>query len=116
MRVKRGVVTHRKHKKLHEAVKGFRMTKRRLVRVAHEAQLHAGQYAFAGRRKKKSNFRTLWITRISHAVKDQGISYSQFIDKMKKAHVELDRKVLAWMLRFDPEAFTAVVDKVKQVA
>lgn len=92
------------------------MTKRRLIRVAHEAFLHAGQYAFSGRRKKKSDFRELWITRISHAVKEQGLSYSVFINKMKKGNIVLDRKALAWLIRFDPEAFTAVVEKAKQIS
>lgn len=116
MRVKRGVVSHRKHKKLLDSVKGYRMTRRRLVKVAIEASQHAGQYAFAGRRKKKSAFRTLWITRISHALATRDISYSRFIARMKKANITLDRKMLAWLLRFDPEAFDTVVDRVKKIA
>lgn len=92
------------------------MTKRRLVKVAIEASQHAGQYAFAGRRKKKSAFRTLWITRISQALTLREISYSRFIAQMKKANITLDRKMLAWLLRFDQEAFDTVVDRVKRIA
>lgn len=113
MRVKRGVVTRRKHNKLLNSVKGYRMTKSRLVRVAKEASLHAGQYAFAGRRKKKSDFRSLWIVRISESLKNRGINYSEFINKMKKAHITLDRKILSNLLITDSSTFNAIVDKVK---
>ncbi|OGG16050.1 50S ribosomal protein L20 [Candidatus Gottesmanbacteria bacterium RIFCSPHIGHO2_02_FULL_39_11] len=113
MRVKRGVVSRRKHNKLLGSVKGYRMTKRRLVRVAKEASLHAGQYAFAGRRKKKSDFRSLWIVRISEALKNHGINYSEFISKMKKANITLDRKILSNLLITDTGTFNAIVDKVK---
>jgi large subunit ribosomal protein L20 len=114
MRIKRGVVSHRKHKKLLESVKGYRMTKRRLVRVAHEAALHAGQYAFSGRRRKKSDMRRIWIVRISEAIRDQGLNYSRFIEGMKKAKITLDRKILANFVVEDTEAFKAIVDKVKK--
>lgn len=115
MRVKRGVATHAKHKKLLRATKGYRMTKRRLPRVAREAYLHAGEYAFAGRKLKKRDFRRLWITRISEAVKLRGLSYSSFVHKLKEADIELDRKVLADLVVEDPEAFEAVLDEVKSV-
>lgn len=115
MRIKRGIVTHRRHKKLLESVKGYRMTKHRLVKVAKEAQLHAGQYAYDGRRKRKSNFRKLWITRISQAVRNAGMSYSQFIQKLKKANIKLDRKILSNLLLSDPPTFNAILDKVKKV-
>ncbi|KKR31648.1 MAG: 50S ribosomal protein L20 [Candidatus Gottesmanbacteria bacterium GW2011_GWC2_39_8] len=114
-RIKRGVVSHRKHKKLLGLAKGYRMSRHRLVKVAHEAVFHAGMYAYAGRRKKKSEFRRLWIVRISEAVKKVGLSYSQFINKMTKAHVGLDRKVLSDLVVNDPKAFQAVVDKVKSL-
>lgn len=113
MRVKRGLVSKRKHNKLLRSVKGYRMTKRRLVKVAKEAYLHAGEYAFAGRRKKKSQMRGLWITRISHAVKQQGISYSQFIHNLNKSNIRIDRKILAELVLNDPSAFKAVVEKSK---
>jgi large subunit ribosomal protein L20 len=113
MRIKRGIVTRRKHNKLLRLVKGYRMTKSRLVKVAKEASLHAGQYAFAGRRLRKRDMRRLWITRVSMAIQKQGMSYSTFIAKLKKAKIELDRKSLDWMLRNDASGFTNIVDKVK---
>lgn len=115
MRVKRGVVSHRKHKKLLLSTKGFRMSKRRLVKVAKEASLHAGQYAYQGRKQKKSNFRRLWVTRIAQAVRPLGLTYSQFIFKMDKAQIKLDRKILANLLTTDAAVFTRIVDKVKNI-
>lgn len=115
MRVKRGVTTHAKHKKLLRATKGYRMTKRRLVRVAREAYLHAGEYAFAGRKNRKRDFRQLWITRISEAVKQRGLSYSSFIHRLKEANIELDRKILADLIVEDPEVFEEVLEEVKSV-
>lgn len=115
MRIKRGFVSHRKHKKLLRSVKGFRMTKHKLVKVAKEAALHAGQYAYAGRRRKKSDFRRLWITRVSEAVKLSGLSYSVFIAKMKKGSMVFDRKSLNFLIQNDPEAFRTIIDKVKSV-
>lgn len=115
MRIKRGIVSHRKHKKLLGSVKGYRMTKRRLVKVAKEASLHAGQYAYQGRKQKKSNFRRLWISRISQAVRESGLTYSQFIFKLKKAQIKLDRKILANLLLTDLPAFNQIVDKTKKV-
>lgn len=113
MRVKRGVTTHAKHKKILKANKGYRMTKRRLIKVATEAYLHAGEYAYAGRKLKKRDFRSLWITRISEAVKQQGISYSVFVRKLKDAKIELDRKILANLVTERPETFKAIVEKIK---
>lgn len=115
MRIKRGIVSHRKHKKLLESTKGFRMTKHRLVKVAKEASLHAGQYAYQGRKQKKSNFRRLWINRISAAVRQNGLTYSQFIAKLKKAQIQLDRKILSNLITIDNKAFNQIVDKVKDI-
>lgn len=115
MRVKRGVTTHAKHKKLFQSVKGYRMTKRRLVRVATEAALHAGEYAFAGRKNRKRDFRRLWITRISGAVKDQGLSYSLFMHKLRGANIEVDRKMLSNLILENPKEFSEIVDKVKTI-
>jgi len=115
MRIKRGTVSHRKHKKLLRQVKGYRMTKRRLVKVAKEAQLHAGQYAYAGRRMRKSDFRRLWITRIAAATKQASIPYSKFIYKLKQAKITLDRKILADLVVNDGVAFQAIIDKVKNI-
>lgn len=88
------------------------MTKRRLVKAAKEAYLHAGAYAFDGRRNKKGDMRRLWITRISHAVKLHGLSYSRFISGMKKSKIELDRKILAELILSDPAAFKEITRKV----
>jgi len=115
MRVKRGVTSHAKHKKIDVANKGYRMTKRRLTRVAKEAYLHAGEYAFAGRKLRKREFRRLWITRISETVRQNGVSYSAFISKLKASNIEVDRKVLANLIVDHPEAFSAVLEKVKTV-
>lgn len=115
MRVKRGVTSHAKHKKLFRANKGYRMTKRRLTRVAKEAYLHAGEYAFAGRKNKKRDFRRLWISRISEAVQEKGLSYSVFINKLKKADIQIDRKMLAILVSEYPEQFVDIIDEVKEV-
>lgn len=114
MRIKRGITSHKKHKKLLKAVKGYRMTKHRLVKVAKEAYLHAGQYAYSGRKIRKRDFRRLWITRISAAVRRFGINYSQFIALAKKQNIIIDRKVLSHLINYDFEAFTVIVDTVKK--
>lgn len=115
MRVKRGVTSHAKHKKVFLSNKGYRMTKRRLIRVAKEAYLHAGEYAFAGRKNRKRDFRRLWITRISEAVKLRGLSYSFFIHKLKEAKIDLDRKILANLVTENPDVFGAIVDNVTSI-
>ena len=115
MRVKRGVTSHAKHKKIFRANKGYRMTKRRLIKVAKEAYLHAGEYAYMGRKLRKRDFRNLWIKRISEASKLRDLSYSSFIHKLKEAHIELDRKTLANLVVEDPDVFDAILDEVKTV-
>lgn len=115
MRVKRGTVSHRKHKKLLRSTKGYRMTKHKLVKVAHEAAFHAGQYAYAGRHKKKSDMRKIWNIRIGQAIRGYGMTYSKFINKLKLAKITLDRKVLSQMINEDKPGFSDVVDKVKQI-
>jgi large subunit ribosomal protein L20 len=115
MRVKRGVTTHAKHKKLFRANKGYRMTKNRLVRVAKEQYLHSGEYAFAGRKNRKRDIRQLWISRISEAVRLNGLSYSVFVNKLKSANIEIDRKILANLIVENPEAFQAILDQIKTV-
>lgn len=112
-RIKRGTVSRRKHNKLLRQVKGFRMSKRRLIKVAKEASNHAGAYAYAGRRKKKRDFRRLWITRISQAVREFDINYSTFMKKMKDKKINLDRKILSDLVLNDPQTFKSLVDKVK---
>jgi large subunit ribosomal protein L20 len=113
-RIKRGVTSKRKHNKLLGLTKGYRGTKSKLVKVAREASLHAGAYAYAGRKDRKGDIRRLWITRISEAVKAQDLSYSVFINKLKKTNIELDRKILANLIVEDPEAFKHVVDLAKK--
>lgn len=105
MRVKTGTVRHRKHQKILASTKGYRMSKNRLIKVAKEAALHAGQYAYHGRRLRKRNFRTLWIQRINAALNDTGINYSEFIKNLKINHINLDRKILADMAVNDQETF-----------
>lgn len=112
-RVKRGTVSRRKHKKLHALTKGYRGTKSKLVKVAKEASLHADAYAFHGRKLKKQDFRKLWIIRIGEAAKKEGISYSRLITSLKKAHVQLDRKILSDLVVNDLETFRKIVDNVK---
>lgn len=114
-RVKRGVVSRRKHKKLLDLTKGYRGTKSRLVKVAKEASLHAGAYAYHGRKLKKRDFRSLWITRIGEAVKQEGLSYSVFMNRLKKANIELDRKILNDLVVNDINTFKQIIDSVKNV-
>ncbi|MBU1472653.1 50S ribosomal protein L20 [Patescibacteria group bacterium] len=115
MRVKRGVVSHAKHKKVLRTTKGYRMTKRRLIKVAKESYLHAGEYAFAGRKLRKRDFRRLWITRVSEATRLRGLSYSSFISKLKASNIELDRKILANLVTDHPEAFEQILDEIRTV-
>lgn len=114
-RVKRGTVSRRKHKKLLERNKGYRGTKSRLVKAAKEASLHADQYSFHGRKRRKRDFRSLWITRIGEAVKQQDLSYSVFINKLKKANIEIDRKMLSKLIVEDPQTFSQIVQAAKSV-
>jgi large subunit ribosomal protein L20 len=115
MRVKRGVHTGARHHKILTANKGYRMTKRRLIRTATQAYLHAGEYAHSGRKNRKRDFRQLWITRISEATKQNGLSYSVFMSKLKAANIEIDRKVLANLVTENPEIFEDIVEKVRTV-
>ncbi len=115
MRVKRGIVSRRKHNKLHTLTKGYRGTKSKLTKVAKEAALHAGAYAFHGRKLRKRDMRSLWITRIGEAAKQEGISYSVLMNKLKKAQIQLDRKILSDLIVNDHVAFKHVVDSVKSI-
>lgn len=112
-RVKRGIVSRRKHNKLLAKTKGFRGTKSKLIRVAREAALHADAYAFHGRKLRKRDMRALWIIRIGEAAKKEGLSYSQLINHFKKAKIELDRKVLSDIVSNDPQTFQKIVKSVK---
>jgi large subunit ribosomal protein L20 len=113
--VKRGMVSRRKHVKLLKLAKGYRQNRSRNVKQAREAVLHAGQYAYQGRKSKKRTFRTLWNVRISEALKQEGTKYSVFINRLKKANIELDRKVLSNMIVEDPATFKHIVESVKNV-
>jgi large subunit ribosomal protein L20 len=110
-RVKRGVVTRRKHKKILELAKGYRGTRSRLIRTATTAVLHSDAYSYHGRKRKKRDFRRLWVTRIGEAVKAEGYSYSRFISALKTKNIELDRKILSSLISENRDAFTSVVKK-----
>ena len=112
-RVKRGVMTHKRHKKTLIRAKGFWGGRSRLFKTAKEAVMHSFQYAYRDRRVKKRDFRRLWITRISAACRLNGASYSKFMEGLNKAEIELDRKVLADMAITDPESFARLVENAK---
>ena len=112
-RVKRGVAAHKKHKKLLKSAEGRRATKRKLVRPAREAALHALRYAFRDRRARKAQFRALWIARINAASREAGISYSRLMSAMRSAGVDLDRKILADLAVKDPKTFRSYVETMK---
>lgn len=114
MRVKTGFTRKRRHKKVLKRTKGMRMTKGRLYKVSKEADLHAGQYAFAGRRLKRRDLRRLWITRINAALKPHDFSYSKFINAAKEKKILIDRKILADLAVSDQETFDFLVNKVKK--
>lgn len=112
-RVKRGVTTHARHKKVLEQSKGFVGRSSTNYRIALERLEKSLQYAYRDRRVKKREFRALWIQRINAAVREHGLTYSRFIDGLNKAGIEMDRKVLSALAFDDPAAFAAVVAKVK---
>jgi len=113
VRVKRGVVSHYRHKKLLSAVKGYRGTKHRLVKVAHESLLHAGANAYVGRKNRKRDMRRAWILRVSEAVKKLGLPYGKLIFGLKKAKIEIDRKILAELVAKEPKVFEKIVEMSK---
>ncbi|MFC3914197.1 50S ribosomal protein L20 [Pseudaeromonas sharmana] len=112
-RVKRGVTARARHKKVLKAAKGYYGARSRVYRVAVQAVTKAGQYAYRDRRQKKRQFRQLWIARINAAARQNGLSYSRFIDGLKKASIEIDRKILADIAVHDKGTFTALVEKAK---
>ena len=109
-RVKRGVVARKSHKKVLKAAKGYYGARSRVFRVAKQAVIKAGQYAYRDRRVKKRNFRALWITRINAAARLNGTTYSRLIGDLKTANIEINRKMLAQMAVLDPNTFTKVVE------
>lgn len=112
-RVKRGVTSRARHNRLLKRVEGYRMTNNRLVQRAREADLHAGQYAYHGRKLRKRDMRSLWIARISGALRLEGLKYSTFMSALKKKEIALDRKMLATMVSEDPKGFTQLMGMVK---
>ncbi len=112
-RVKRGVTARARHKKVLALAKGFRGRRKNVFRIAKEAVMRAGQYAYRDRRTRKRVFRRLWIARINAATRSLGVSYSKFMAGLKKSGIEIDRKILADMAVRDPAAFGSIVDKVK---
>jgi len=110
-RVKRGMMTHKRHKKVLETAKGNFGGKRSLFRTAHEQLMKSGNYAYRDRRNKKREFRALWITRINAACRQNGLQYSRFIEGLTKAGITLDRKVMAEMAFNDPDTFKQLVAK-----
>ncbi len=112
-RVKRGVTARARHKKVLALAKGFRGRRKNVFRIAKQAVMKAGQYAYRDRRTRKRVFRALWIARINAAARGLGITYSKFMAGMKKAAIDIDRKMLAELAVNDPAAFGAIVAKVK---
>ena len=112
-RVKRGVTARARHKKVLTKAKGFRGRRGNVYRVAKEAVMKAGQYAYRDRRNRKRVIRALWITRINAAVRELGMSYSAFMAGMKKAKIEIDRKVLADLAVMDKPAFAKIAGQIK---
>jgi large subunit ribosomal protein L20 len=112
-RVKRGVTARARHKKVLELAKGYRGRRKNVYRIAKQAVMKAGQYAYRDRRNRKRVFRRLWIARINAAARSHGVTYSRFMAGIKKAAIEIDRKVLADMAVNDPAAFGSIVEKVK---
>ena len=112
-RVKRGVTASASHKKVLKAAKGYRGRRGNVFRVANEAVMKAGQYAYRDRRQKKRQFRALWIARINAAARECGLSYSVFMNGLKKAAIEVDRKVLADIAVFDKDAFAKLAEQAK---
>ncbi len=112
-RVKRGVTARARHKKVLKEAKGYYGARSKVYRVAKQAVIKAGQYAYRDRRQKKRQFRALWIARINAGARENGISYSRLINGLKNAGVEIDRKMLADLAIFDKPAFAALADQAK---
>jgi len=112
-RVKRGVTARARHKKVLALAKGYRGRRKNVYRIAKQAVMKAGQYAYRDRRAKKRVFRALWIARINAASRGLGLTYSKFVAGLKKAEIEIDRKVLADLAVRDPAGFASIFDKAK---
>lgn len=112
-RVKRGVTARASHKKILKLAKGYRGRRKNVFRVANEAVMKAGQYAYRDRRQRKRQFRALWIARINAATRELGLNYSVFMNGMSRAGIEIDRKVLSDIAIFDKPGFAKIVETVK---
>jgi len=112
-RVKRGVVAGKRHKKVLDKAKGYYGARSKVYRVAKQAVIKAGQYAYRDRRQRKREFRALWITRINAAARMHGLSYSRLISGLHRADIDVDRKVLADIAVHDPDAFAAIAEQAK---
>lgn len=112
-RIKRGVTSHRKHKKVLKLTRGHRGGRSKLIREAKSSLLHAGEYAFAGRKLRKRDMRRLWITQMGIALKNEGLSYSKFIAGLKVKNINLDRKILADLAVNHIEDFKKIISEVK---
>lgn len=113
-RVKRGTTTKKRHKKLLKQTRGYRQGRKNLIGLAKQAILHAGVHAYVGRKTKKRTFRNLWIIKVNAAARENGLSYSRFMQGLKKAKIDLDRKVLAQLAENYPDQFKTIVEKVKK--
>lgn len=111
-RVKSGVITKKKHKKVLGLAKGYWMTRHKHFKKAKEAVLHSGEYAFSGRKRRKRDFRTLWIIRLNASVRNLGLTYSSFISKLKKANVGIDRKIMSQLAVEQPSVFEQLVKQL----
>ncbi len=112
MRAKTGKTTKRRHKKILKETKGYRLTKSKLYKVAHEAYMHAGQYSYNDRRKRGGNTRRVWISKINAACKQNNIKYNDFIHKLSEKDIKLNRKVLADLAMNEPKTFTFLVESL----
>jgi large subunit ribosomal protein L20 len=113
-RIKRGVTSHKRHKKILKLVKGHKGGRSKLIREAKQSLLHAGQYAYAGRKQRKRDMRKLWIIQLNAAVRLEGLKYSDFIAKLKQKNIILDRKILAELAVNHPEDFKKIISQVTQ--
>ncbi len=113
VRVKGGTTTRRRHKNVLKLAKGYWMTRHKQFKKAKEAVLHAGEYAFAGRKLKKRDFRSLWIIRLNAALRSEGLTYSSFIHRLKDNKIELDRKILSQIAVEHPAVFKSLISQVK---
>ena len=112
MRTKTGTVRKRRHNKVLAKTKGYRMTKSKLYKVAHESAMHAGQYSYNDRRKRAGQFRQVWISRLNAACKNNGIQYNTLISGLKKKNIELNRKVLSDIAVNEPEVFSFIIKSI----